>query len=190
LRALHASGELPDIKLMLNQQDPNEWQRLITYYDYFNKALQTEIQTLDAQLKEQEQLRDNIVAAKDMLAAEREKFVEEQEEIKEETTDRSKLLSKLEKNIDNKDEQLKELAASEQELQRVLAAIQQPHFAQNFPPVNAGDFAKYQGKLAWPTVGKVQHTFGSYRKGNQRRYNGIVLSAPEGQSVQTVFSGR
>lgn len=190
LRALHAAGELPDLKLILNQENPNEWQRVITYYDYFNKALQKEIKELDKSLIEQEQLRDEIAAKKALLSSERENYKNEQEKLRAERQERTALLTKLEKNLTSKDKQLEELKASEQELQRVIAAIQQPHFAQGFPPVNAGDFAKYQGKLPWPTVGKIQHAFGSYRKGGQRRYNGIVLSAPEGQSVQAIFSGR
>jgi septal ring factor EnvC (AmiA/AmiB activator) len=190
IRALHASGQLPDLKLMFNQEDLGEWQRLITYYGYFNKALQTEIEELHAQLSEQEQLRDEIGSTKNALAEKREEFTEEQDELKEQKAARHKLLASLNKEINNKDAELKELNASEQELQRVLAAIGQPQFAQNFPPVNAGNFAAYQGKLPWPTIGKIQHSFGSARSRSQRRYNGIVLSAPAGEPVLAIFSGR
>lgn len=189
LRALHATGQQPDMKILFNQDDMIEIQRLMTYYQYFNEALQKEIRELNEQVEKQRQLREKIEIAKAALESEKEAQKKQQKALTNEREERKKLLASIQKNINTKDKAFKELAASEKELQQVLGTTQGPNIANNWPPV-VGTFDKQRGKLPWPTVGKVRHPFGSYRAGGQSRYNGMVISAPEGQTVYAVAPGR
>lgn len=190
LRALHATGQQPDLKLLFNQDDVIQFQRLLTYYQFFNQAIQKQITDLNEQLDEQAQLQEKIIALQEELHTEKKEQQQQQQELVAERKKRSNVLVKLDQTINSKDKELKELAASEKELQQVLLASQQSNERSNWPPVKAGPFDKQRGKLPWPTIGKVLHPFGSYRTGGQRRYNGMVISAPEGQSVYAVAPGR
>lgn len=183
IRSLYATGKQPDLKLLLNQDNTVELQRLLTYYQYFNQALQQQITALDEDLGYQTQLQEKIAIAKDELVAERERQQEQQQQLQAEQKERNTLLANLSQSINSKDKELAELQASQKELQRVLAATQLNVVA------TAGPFSKQQGKLPWPTVGKVTHTFGSSRNG-QLKYDGMVISAPEGQSIYAVFGGK
>ncbi|BCV63212.1 hypothetical protein TUM17386_28830 [Shewanella algae] len=48
---------------------------------------------------------------------------------------------------------------------------------------------KSRGSLNWPTKGRIKNSFGSQRSGNVR-WKGVMLSAPEGQSISAVAAGK
>lgn len=189
LRALYATGQQPDIKLLFNQNDMVDFNRLITYYQFFNQSLQDEIIDLNEKVEEQTKLRETIESTKEKLEEEKKKQNEQKAELAAEQKERKSILASVEKTINTKDKALKELQASEKELQQVLAVAQGTLAQKKWPPVK-GSFDKQKGKLPWPTMGKVRNTFGSYRTGGQSRYNGMVITAPVGQTVSAVAPGR
>ena len=69
-----------------------------------------------------------------------------------------------------------------QEVVRITGKMQMP--ASNHP------FNKLKGQLPWPTSGKVLHNFGSQRVANKVRWQGVLISAPEGNPVFAVHQGR
>ena len=51
-------------------------------------------------------------------------------------------------------------------------------------------FAQAQGKLQWPTKGKINSDFNSRIEGSELKLNGVVINAPQGQKVYAVAPGR
>lgn len=53
-----------------------------------------------------------------------------------------------------------------------------------------GSFASVRGKLPWPVNGRLIASFGSARGDNRSKWDGVLISAPEGSQVRAIHSGR
>jgi septal ring factor EnvC (AmiA/AmiB activator) len=51
-------------------------------------------------------------------------------------------------------------------------------------------FTSLQGKLSWPTAGKVLTHFGAELGDSNLKYNGVLIQAPAGQPIHAIYAGR
>ena len=49
---------------------------------------------------------------------------------------------------------------------------------------------QHKGRLTWPVAGTLLHAFGQPRANGQLKWNGVVLAAPRGREVRSVYHGR
>ena len=58
-------------------------------------------------------------------------------------------------------------------------------------PISSEDpFTEHKGRLTWPVAGTLRHEFGQPRVSSQLKWNGVVLAAPRGREVRSVYHGR
>lgn len=186
LRAIYMLGKEQYLKVLLNQQNPNQLSRILTYYHYINQHQLQLIQQYSQTLQALAQTRQQIEQHTQQLAKLQHQQQLERTHLEQTQQGRESLLTVLKTRIQTKNEQLKTLLANKQALERVVQQLQRaPHLVTANPI-----FTKHRGKLAWPTQGKLIERFGVAIQHSQLKSTGVLIQASEGQNVYAVSSGR
>ena len=99
------------------------------------------------------------------------------------------ILKKLLANRQALEHLLKELAKAKQtRRQAVLKPLPNTKTVAVLPA--SAPFTKLQGKLPWPTVGTIINHFGSPIEQSELHSTGVLIKAPVGQAVHTIYQGR
>ncbi|WP_335902728.1 murein hydrolase activator EnvC family protein [Shewanella algae] len=185
LTSAYLAGNHDYSKMLLNQQDPATIERMLAYYDFLNKARMQAIEQL-------KQTRQELSAVQQSEQQERNrlnKLVLDQKaqskRLNQEQDQRQQTLKELQRTISSKASELEQLQIEEASLKRV---VEQALTAMRDSPSMDG-LAKSRGSLNWPTKGRIKNSFGSQRSGNVR-WKGVMLSAPEGQSISAIAAGK
>lgn len=187
--AAHRSGRQEYVKMLLNQEDPQQLSRHLKFYDYVRTARRQKIdafnQTLADLARNQEQIAAR-VAELDTLHAE---LDQQQQQLQQAQDQRKVLLAKLDSRLKDSAGQAKQLQANQSNLEKILKAVRDS-MADLPRHMGSGPFGKLQGKLRWPTQGRMLRSFGSAREEGALRWNGVLIGVPEGAPVQAVAHGR
>jgi septal ring factor EnvC (AmiA/AmiB activator) len=86
-------------------------------------------------------------------------------------------------------QEMAQLQRDEQELQDLLRGLREA--LSDIPPETdaAQHFAQRRGELGWPSSGRLAASYGQPKIGNLR-WDGVMISAPEGREVRAVHAGR
>ena len=190
LRTAYKNGRQEYLKLMLNQQDPAAITRVMTYYDYFNKARTRRIDIALQTIARLEQLKIKIEKQQLVLKDLKHEQLAEKQQLEESYNSRAVVVARLKQELNSKDKQLSQLRENEQHIQRLLQAIREVMPELLKVPEKAKPFGKLRGKLVWPARGKIDNLYGKRRKAGRLSWNGIVIKAPEGRNVHAVARGR
>lgn len=190
LRLAYINGRQEYLKLLLNQQDPAAVSRVMTYYNYFNKARTTRIDEALQTIARLEQVKVKIENQQLVLKKLRQQQQAEKQQLEKSYNERAVIVVQLKQELNSKDKQLNQLLENEQQIQKLLQAIREVMPELLKVPDEAKPFAKLRGKLEWPARGKVNNVYGKKRKTGNLSWNGIVIKAPEGRDVYAVARGR
>jgi murein hydrolase activator len=189
LQSIHAIGKQEKLKLLLNQENPEEIARILRYYDYYTNARVERIRSYQENIK-------NIVLNRqaieqELAALEKIEFAikQETENLNSKQQERKKILDALNKNIQTQDQQLKILLADQNRLSKLLDSLQ--GIWRDLPQkLDVTSLNKNKGKLKKPVEGKIRHHFGSERLDGRLKWNGILISAAMEQPVKAIHDGR
>ncbi len=190
LRAAYTSGQQEYLKILLSQQDPAAVARILTYYDYYNRARLKEMQTINTHLTELTTLEKKIQQQTHQLEQNRTERVNERQQMEQGRSERSQLLSQLKKDMRGKDQRLSQLLEDEKSLQRVLKRIAEHPPKAPMELSEGKPFRQLRGKLIWPTAGRITASFGSRRKVGKLRWQGVRISTREGTGVHAISHGQ
>ncbi len=189
IREAYKQGKQSRIKLILNQQNPSEMERLLKYYEYVNKARFKEIEHYLATLR-------SIESTKADLAMTRSKVEEQLAELEIEQTrrlksqnERATALAKLNKEISGKNNLLAAKQAEHDKLQQLVGEIEKQIVEMGLPK-EASKFSARKGKMLWPSDGNQRHKFGQRKADSRLRWQGITFAANSGSDVKAVHAGR
>ncbi|WP_246053852.1 murein hydrolase activator EnvC family protein [Halomonas halmophila] len=184
--ALYRLGLTPQLKLLLNQDDPGRLDRLQTYLNHLAEARNQrleELDKLDTALDENQQKLDERSRKLDKLAA---RLEERSAELASQMDEREALVADLNERYDSKqarlaalDEEQTRAAQALQQVQERLARLEQP------PPSTS--IGKTRGDLPWPVQGQL--TSGFHQKRGVHR-NGMMIRTAAGTDVEAVHAGR
>ena len=190
IQAAYRTGRQEYIKLLLNQQEPEKLARVIKYYDYFHRTRLRNIQAFNSTItsleENQQQLDDELERLQNLKL----RLEIQQEGLINAKSQRQKVLEKLDLSLRDKDKRLSKLSESQEELQRLLRAVQETLADL---PANVGDttpFSQRKGKLVWPAEGRVARSFRSRREDSNLRWNGVIIRTDNGAPVKSVHRGR
>ncbi len=185
LTSAYLAGNHDYTKMMLNQQNPASIERLLAYYQYLNKARMSSISKLQETITEL----DNIEAEQKAQQTKLNALILEQEQqakvLSQEQNQRQQTLAQLQRTLNSQGAKLEQLQIEEVSLKRVVE--QAINSVQENPSMEG--LASIKQKLKWPTQGRIRSSFGSTRSG-QVKWKGVILAAPEGQSVAAIASGK
>ena len=183
----YATGRQERLKLFLNQQDPVLMNRVLTYYDFFNRERIKHIEKgnhLIAQIRLTEQQIAEKKQALDESYLEKNRQLEAMQQAKK---TRAHLVAKLDSDIKGKSESLQQLKENAQNLQKLLADIQRQQ--QLKQQKRKQKFVALKGRLPWPSKGYLSKFFGSPKVGGVT-WDGVLITAPEGREVKAIHHGR
>jgi septal ring factor EnvC (AmiA/AmiB activator) len=190
VRAAYAMGRQERLKILLNQQDPAMVSRVMVYYDYFNRARAEQVREVQKGLEQLSQTEEAIRSQREQLLVLSSRELDEKQALEEARARRSEVLAALDREIRTGAEQLADLRKNEQSLQTLVEELRAALAA---IPAEIGDrppFAAQRGRLAWPAGGRLAARYGAPRQVGELRWDGVLISAPEGQEVKAVYHGR
>ena len=183
--ASYRMGRQQRLRLLLKQDDPARLGRILSYYDYLNRAragliagIQDSHRTL---IETGEKIRSD-EARLNALRAEQQQLLASVEQARDL---RKQALEQRDQQIASADKRLaalKQDVAQLEELTRKLTEVAPPPVPANIA------FKTRKGKLPWPVAGKMVQRFGETMKGGVT-LEGIVIESREGANVRAVHGG-
>lgn len=187
--AAFQAGQEKNLKLLLNQQQPDQITRALTYYDYFNQARTEQISSYVEIIRELDSLEPKIQTKTTSLVKARNQLQQQRDELLTTRKQRQSSLAKINSTIKTKDQQLQKIIRDRSEMERLLEAMEQTLANINIPG-NFSPISKLKGKLPWPVIGKPSNRFGNRRNGTSQRWQGLSIPAREGSNVSAIHHGR
>ncbi|MEK8015381.1 MAG: peptidoglycan DD-metalloendopeptidase family protein [Candidatus Parabeggiatoa sp.] len=188
VRAAYIMGQQDYLKLWLNQEYPVTIGRVLTYYDYFNRARSRQISSIKTILQRLNQLHDTIELETTDLNQLVKNHTHKKAELEINYQERHKILGELAKTLESQSKQLKRLQEDKRHLETLLGTLGEAikNIPQSPKPM---PFAKLKGQLAMPVKGRVLKQFGEQLV-SHLKWQGMLIAAKKGEKVQVVASGR
>lgn len=188
VRASYMSGREPLLKLLLNQQQPDQVARLLRYQEYFQRArhervveIREDLEALLAVSLEVEQSRRELDKRRAEVSAQQQRLLDARDQ-------RQQALAQLTARLGDREEELEKLREDEARLERLLSDMDKA--LSDIPANPAGTpFGQLAGQLPWPVPGSTRVGFGARREGNLR-WNGVLMDAEAGTPVRAIHPGR
>ncbi|WP_039918059.1 murein hydrolase activator EnvC family protein [Cellvibrio mixtus] len=198
MRAAHKLGEQSEIKVLLNQESPDQVSRIMKYHSYFMEAHTAKMKTYLETITRIDALTPEIEKKTLELAGMQSELDGQRAELKNIHGEREKALAKVNDDLKNKNKELSQLNEDRRRLQALLERVTQKVAttgAINSPdyvplPKGGEKFSLRKGRLPWPTRGSMIHRFGSARIAGQINWSGAYIAAPMGNNVVAVHHGR
>lgn len=187
-RAAYMSGNQEKIKLLLNQRDPATLGRVMTYYAYLNDYRAGNIETVTARIRELAELRSQVAAEEARLSDLAKRQDQELRRLGQAQDERATLLTAVKNKLASEGREIEGLAAQEKDLARLIAEL--TSILSDYPITSEEPFSEHRGRLTWPVAGTLLQDFGQPRVGGRLKWNGVVLAAPRGREVRSVYHGR
>jgi len=190
IRAASMIGQEEPLKLLLNQRDPAQTGRVLTYYRYFGRARASQIAAINTHLAELTTLDAQLAVEEQRLTALEEQRRGELSKLQSARERRGRALVSLDAEAKNRAKELERLKEQQGGLEKLVRELRRAlERIDKFPTDSKDAFAKLRGKLAWPVAGKVIASFGQTRAGGVK-WDGVLLSGAQGSPVRAVYHGR
>lgn len=177
------------LKLVLNQDDPAQLNRMLAYYEYFNRRHIENIALLRESLEALEQTHLAISDQLTSLEATRAQLGAALERLNGQRESRLQLIADLDSRIGDDEARLRELEQNREDLARLLERLED---ALADIPADLGarlGVSQQKGHLPMPAPGRVHHAFGQRRAGSLY-WQGWLIGAEPGTAVHSVAYGR
>jgi len=190
IRAASMIGQKEPLKLLLNQRDPAQTGRDLTYYQYFGQARAKQIAAINSHIAELATLDTALAEEEARLAALEDEQKGELSRLQSARERRGRVLVSLETESKNRARELARLKDQQGGLEKLVRELRRAlERIDKFPTDSKDAFAKLRGKLAWPVAGKLLASFGQTRAGGVK-WDGVLLSGSQGAAVRAVYHGR
>ncbi len=184
LQAVYLLGRQPYLKMLLNQQNPDQIQRILTYYQYLNKDRFNNIKKLQQTLKQVQSNRKLLQVHTQKLSGLNRQQQQERQRLVQLQKNRRQAIRKIRNSINTKQQRLDQLITNKQALEKTLRQLEKTS------QTIGGNFSRLKGKLIWPTRGKLNQHFGTKFFQSELRWNGVVIAAPANQPVHAIAEGK
>ena len=189
LRSAYQLDRHSRLKLVLNQDNPGELNRMLAYYEYFNAHKVDDIAELRESLQSLEAVQTQINTTLTDLEVTRSELDETIRMLDGQRENRLTLIAELDSRIGNDEARLEELQQNRRDLVLLLERLEN---ALADIPNDLGErrgVAQQKGKLPMPTPGRVKHAYGQNRAGSMH-WQGWLIGAEAGSEVYSVAYGR
>ena len=188
VRASYQAGRQERIKLLLNQEQPDQIARLLRYQEYYQRARSQRLQQVNGELDELMAVSLRVEQARRTMLDKRSEMQQHANKLQEAQKNRQQTLASLNRSLDDRSTSLSQLKRDQQQLEKLLSDMQRS--LDDIPADLGGKpFGKLAGKLPWPVQGSIGTRYNSAREG-ALRWQGVILNAPAGTPVRAVYAGR
>ena len=198
-RAAYLMGQEQRLKLILNQQDPAIFARIMVYFNFINKERLKNLSNKEIAVKLLGQLDQQKKTETELLQKILEQKKSEQALLDQDRKQRHALLAKIKQDYSSNEHQLSQLQENEISLKNLMSSlpITDEELAVNVgqnkerAQINSefkGDLSTLKGSLSWPIKGRLAQTFGSPRADSH--WDGVLIEANEGTEIKAVMEGK
>ena len=201
----YLSGQQDQLKILLNQENPNQAARQLRYYSYLARARNEMLENLRDHLAKLQLLTQATESKQAELAQIRAEQDQQKQQLVAQQQAKKKLVARLAQQIGRQRTELTQLQRNEKQLTQLierLAKQQQARKKTERPPRrdatpeqpgSSQPLALAQprtGKLPLPVRGELVGRFGSPRQDSGAPWRGLFIRSAAGQEVHTIADGR
>ncbi|MBK1694792.1 peptidase M23 [Chromatium weissei] len=192
LRTAYVMGRADRLRLLLNQEDPAQASRMLSYFAYFNRERVRRILSVKERAERIANLVHETEAELARLAELMQSKAALRQQLEAAKEARALILKQLEARIASRAENLQMLRKDANSLRRLVEHLRQRAEIRAELDVQRPPFRERQGKLSWPLLeGRVTVNFGAPKaQHSELRWDGVLLEAQEGEAVRAVNDGR
>jgi len=188
LRAAYMLGQQPYLKIILNQENPEEISRYLHYYASLNKARLEVISEIKKTVVKINKTAAVIQYKKKALQKTHYALKSQKSNFKKKQGARYNLLNKINREIKGKSKQLKKLQADKQRLEAIVKGL---NLAKTYGYIPGKSFRQMRRKLHWPFAGgRVVQFFGQNIAEGRMQSTGLLIRAKAGTKVHAIFPGK
>ena len=125
LRAAHQSGGQEYLKLLLNQQQPEQFSRNLTYHDYLSRARSEQLASYNDTLNQLQAVEADLATQHALLAGQQLELQDRRSALDKVRDERRTALAKLNSELGDGDRQLKSRQREQAQLAKVLKTIEE-----------------------------------------------------------------
>jgi septal ring factor EnvC (AmiA/AmiB activator) len=202
LRTAYVNGREEQLKLLLNQEDPASFGRMLAYYGYFGRARADRIRDIQDKLEHLALVGEKIAAEKSRLEALERQREERVAALKSSQDQRTRAVTAIDRQIKTRGGQLDRLQSQARSVEKLIAELRKAiekaereaaarARSGSSPKPKPAPFEPLKGKLPWPVQdGKVLARFGQPRAGGSLRWQGMLIGTDRGARVRAPIAGR
>lgn len=184
IKSVYMLGNKNTIKMLLNQENPNDFDRMLQYHRIIGKYRYDSIKHLNKTVSKINSNKHDIEKKSRQLAVIQNRLVQQKNEMNINHKNRRRLLYTLSKTIKSHREKLAELDTNKQQLEDTLQRLQ------TNKAKGSVFFTAHKHRLPWPTKGKIEIPFGTRIQKSHLKWSGVLLKAKEGDHVKAIAPGK
>ena len=197
----YLDGQQDYLKLLLNDRDPNQAARNLTYYQYIARNRATWLTSMRGNLEALDAVSISTREQSEQLEHLRAEQMAQKKTLEKEQRARQQMLGKISQQLRQQRREIGRMQHNEQRLaqlvEKIAKMLARPKSRSLFRNDDLPDdrfdgkpFAQLKGKLTLPVPGPVANRFGETRPDSTVRWKGLFLRTSAGQSVKAVAAGR
>jgi murein hydrolase activator len=197
----YLGGKHEYLKLLLNNQDPNQVARDLRYYQYIARGRATWLADLRQSLAELDAISLSTRDQRAELASLRKEQTAQKTTLVKEQHARQRMLSKISHQLHQQRREITRLQRDESRLAQLVdkltKMLAEPKSKSLFRNDNLPDnrfdgspFDQLKGKLTLPVKGEITNRFGTPRPDSRVKWKGLFLRTSSGQAVKAIAAGR
>jgi septal ring factor EnvC (AmiA/AmiB activator) len=198
----HLHGQHDPLKILLNQQDPNQLARQLHYYAYLSRARATLIENLRTNLAHSRELAQLYQEKSAELEQVKSEQARQKSQLERDKEARKTVLLRINQKITSQRHEIGRLQRDEKRLTQLIERLSKlaqpkkkkgaPVYSRNqsTPEPSGGALHQLKGKLHFPVRGELAHRFGSQREDSGATWKGWFIKSSAGQDVKCIANGR
>ncbi|MBK1717436.1 murein hydrolase activator EnvC family protein [Thiocystis violacea] len=191
LRTAYVMGRADRLRLLLNQEDPTQASRVMSYFAFFNRERMNRIQAVQERAERLDTLARNAEEEAHRLAELAKSQETTRRRLEAAREHRGRVLRQLESTIASRAQTLEGLKRDAESLRLLIEHLRQRAQIRAELDIQRDSFATLKGRLAWPIVeNRVLAAFGTRKEDSDIDWDGVLLAAREGEEVRAVKDGR
>lgn len=180
-------GEQEYLKLLLNNDDPNQVARELRYYEYIARNRAATLKSLRSGLTKLQAVTDQARKKSDEITSLQAEERDQKQHLEQDKHARQQILTKISLQMKQQRREIGRLQRNENRLSQLVEKL--AHVLPNDQP-GSSPFKSLKGKLALPVKGKVSNKFGARRPESTMAWTGWFLRTAPRQPVKAVAAGR
>ena len=184
LRSAYQLGQHDYTQMLLNQQDAAQLERVLVYYQYFNRARMQQLQAIETTATQLLHVQAELKQQQQQLTSQLARLQQRQQQLQTARQEQQQVVQSLQALLQEQGRQLEYLRQNESSLQATIDALKAK--AQE---ITLEGLTALQGQLQWPLQGHLLQRYNQAREGGLRS-RGILIAGQEGAEVNAIANGQ
>lgn len=185
LKSAYSLGQHDYSRMLLNQQDTGKLERVLSYYQHFNRARMRQLSQLNDTIAQLQQVLQELQQKQLQLSETLKTLQQQQKQLAGAKAQQQQAVVKLQTMLKKQGRQLDYLRQNEVSL---LAKLEELNRLAQQARELVG-LGQDKGKLNWPLSGSLLQRFGDNRQGGMPS-RGIIIQSSEGAAVKSIADGQ